>query len=326
MTSSNGIMNQQYQSPLLRLPAEIRNMIYRFALTADSPIVDPTILHPADEEDDNDDDREIPISRNRSIPALGTALLQTCRLIREEADVRTLYSNNTFAFTSITTAHFFLTSLSPTFSPMVQDIEIDARNMGTPEYGLCYEFIAYLSARSNDYFNQYGSLWKEAPELKILRFNFSSWPTIPGKRDRIWTALLVMLSNVSCLERVVVIGASKGYMETIEPWHAAHFAGTDCPTEHNSLVEKLCSAVGKRGCEGSEDDRFVRWSRTGGLIELEALSKDYVFTKKIQRRGSSITNHQATDPWPANECCTLAEFRVHSVAKVLFKSSPTASE
>lgn len=322
-------MDPQLQSPLLRLPAEIRNMIYRFAFTADSPIVDPTVLHPVGEEDYKDDDLEIPVSRNRSVPALGTALLQTCQLIREEADVRTLYFNNSFAFTSITTAHFFLTSLSPTFSSMVRDVEIDARNMGTPEYGLCYEFTAYLSARPNEYFNQYGSLWKEAPELKVLRLNFSNWPTIPGKRDRIWNALLIMLSNVSCLERVVVIGASKGYMETIEPWHAAHFAGTDCPPGNICLVEYLWRAVEKRGCEESEDDKLIRWTRAGGKIELEALSKDYIHTKKLQRRDNSIANHQATDPWLANGSCTLAEFRAHVLAKGSSKSddlNPTASE
>jgi len=77
----------QEPCPLFRLPVELREIIYTLALTADTPITDPTIG---------------PLIRSpfTKRPCLGAPLLRTCQRINTEANFEVLYISNTLRFTS----------------------------------------------------------------------------------------------------------------------------------------------------------------------------------------------------------------------------------
>ncbi|OCL06585.1 hypothetical protein AOQ84DRAFT_223671, partial [Glonium stellatum] len=141
-------INPQQQSPLLRLPGEIRNMIYLYSLTTALPITDPATGGAA---------HTTIKSPHHHIPALGTTLLQTCRLINHELDLRPLYTRNTFRFTSVTHTHRFLALLAPEHSRSIRDLEIDVRDTDARHPGPSREWAQYLSWTSNSSSNSNGN-------------------------------------------------------------------------------------------------------------------------------------------------------------------------
>ncbi|KAH7078595.1 hypothetical protein FB567DRAFT_406120, partial [Paraphoma chrysanthemicola] len=193
----------QLQSPLLRLPAEIKHIIYGLCFTADETIVNPIA---------NSDRCE-----SRPSSTLRVALLQTCRRVYLEADRRPLYSRNTFRFTTATKAKAFLKALPCDLRSSIHDIEIDVREINSDQPSVAREWIQYLN-----------SLKADAQNLKTLRFNFESWPRIPVYRMELWTILKSLMSGVGGLERIVISGSSKGRsMARRNPWSRAHFVGSE---------------------------------------------------------------------------------------------------
>ncbi|PSN70552.1 hypothetical protein BS50DRAFT_455312, partial [Corynespora cassiicola Philippines] len=206
--------NAQLQSPLLRLPVELQHLIYGFCFAAGGPIVDPVIgcRKPEDEQ----------------VPQLGVALLQTCRRVYHEADRRPLFARNTFRFTTVDRMRCFFVSLGEGHSAYVQDVEIDARRVHSDHPGIGREWLHYLAWGGGTWGKILGSLRMDAPGLKTLSLNFESWPSTPMFRSELWNLLRSMLLQVEGLERMVVIGSSKGSgMVKREPWSPAHFVGGD---------------------------------------------------------------------------------------------------
>ncbi|KAF2856541.1 hypothetical protein T440DRAFT_378031, partial [Plenodomus tracheiphilus IPT5] len=197
--------NLQLQSPFLQLPAEIQHIICGFAFAANDPIVDPRLSASSSQLD------------SEVHPPLGTALLQTCRRLYHEIDRRPLFAQNVFRFTTVDRMQSFIGQLDTTCK--ILDLEIDFRRLDSDQPEIAREWLRVFS-----------SLGKEAPNLECVRLNFTSWPRIPMFRTSLWTFLGNLLSQIEGLgiERVVVIGASKGSgMARRVPWSPLHFVGGD---------------------------------------------------------------------------------------------------
>ncbi|GME65434.1 uncharacterized protein LTHEOB_9476 [Neofusicoccum parvum] len=328
----------------LSLPGEIRNRIYTFALTTDSPITDANSLattspntaatrrKPSSPAASPSVERRDPLAAvktplpqtpHHSIPALGTALLRTSRLIHAEAPVSILYARNTFRFTSVTHCQTFLLSLPPWLRARVHDVEIDVRDISpsplpapeAPGAGINREWPQYLSWRPVST-AQLGSLRVDAPGLRTLRLDFSAWPRARLSRRHLWDILRRLLHNVEGLERVVLRGcyAAGTAMERREPWDPAYYVGTDEVTTEG-VVERMWGTVdgGKEGDGG----KVVRWERDGeGNIALEVVSLAHL-SKRARSAGGGfygekklelVARQKPSDPWPANGACTHEEY------------------
>ncbi|KAK3705241.1 hypothetical protein LTR37_013402 [Vermiconidia calcicola] len=118
-------MHPQSQSPLLKLPSELRAEIYDLALTADGPILDPNV----------------PESRWHEIPPLGLGLFRTCRLIYLEIDSQLLYQRNEFSFTAPIHAHDFLLKLSSRERICIRSLTFDLRELISDDFRPDRKFI-----------------------------------------------------------------------------------------------------------------------------------------------------------------------------------------
>jgi hypothetical protein len=204
--------NFQLQSPLLRLPPEIKHIIYALCFVTDcsllDPIADPSMRTLKKEKNG---------SKGVSIP--GSNLLQTCRRVYHEADRRPLFTENSFRFTSVDRVRTFLKSLDGDLSTYVQDIEIDIRRVHSDHPDRAREWLHYLAWGNGSWAQNLASLRRDAVGLKCLRLNFESWPRVPMFRTELWDLLRSMLSRLEGLDRIVVTGASKGSnMARKAPW------------------------------------------------------------------------------------------------------------
>jgi len=291
-------LNPQTHSPLLCLPGELRNKIYAFALTSLDPITDPSTSS------------VIP-SRHNSLPTLGVPLLRTCRRIYNEADARLLYACNRFRFTSVTYTHHFLSSLPPADSTQIQDLEIDVRDVHEQHPGISREWAQYLSWSTGVWAQKLGSLRADAPGVRVLRLNFEAWPRIAVSRRHLWDILRRLLLNVEGLERVVVVGRSRGEaMARIEPWSPVHYVGADDLGDEAGkidLVERMWGTVGKEG-----NEKVVRWTRGEGVIELEVVLVSHIRRTNRSWVGTPIKK-ACQDPWPRNGSCSWLECQQRNV-------------
>jgi hypothetical protein len=277
------VTNFQLQSPLVSLPAEIKHIIFRQCFTADNAIADPTICTK---------------SESKPISSLGVALLQTCRRLYFEADRRHLFSQNTFRFTTVDIAKLFFKPLDDDNRQSIHDIEIDVRKVHSDDSDLDLEWVQYLDWNSTS-----GSLNTDVSNLKTLRLNFESWPRIPMFRTELWSLLREMLSDVRGLERIVVVGASKGQaMARRDPWSPAHYIGTE-DAELNDLIPRMSKCV-----TGTDDAKVIRWVRNDGKLYLEVMSQSHLLRHVDGNWVGHSTPPSSTEPWPANGSCSLAQY------------------
>jgi len=303
--------NLQLQSALLSLPAEIKNIIYGLCFTAPSPIIDPSAS--SEEKSEQEASRE-----------LGVGLLQTCRRIYYEADRRPLFAKNRFYFSTVEHVRGFLDSLGPLNRKYVQDIEIDARGVHSDHPGIAREWLHYLTWGGGNWGKTLSSLRVDSPGLQCLRLNFESWPAVPMFRAELWNLLRSMLLQVQGLERVVVIGTSKGpRMASREPWSPVHFVGGD-DVGSDDLVQRMGKAV-----LGNDNAKVIRWERRDEKIHLEVVTREHLLRHVDPRWPGPCTRKSCTDPWPANGSCTWFAYETRdseAVERPWRELSPTASE
>jgi hypothetical protein len=283
--------NLQLQSALVGLPAEIKHQIFKFCFAADRIIADPIIHTQAEKE---------------SVPSLGVALLQTCRRLYHEVDRRPLFSQNTFQFTTVDKAKAFLQALDENHRPSVHDISIDVHMVHSDR--LAHEWLQYLAWENGARNTTLKTLKTNAPNLKTLRLNFESWPRIAMFRTELWYFLRQMLANVQGLERIVVVGASKGQgMARRDPWSPAHFVGADS-VECDDLIPRMWKSV-----EASGDAKVIRWVRKDGKLYLEVVSKAHLL-KNLDSNWRGLSDQkQPGNPWPVNGHCSWAEYEAHTL-------------
>jgi hypothetical protein len=149
-----------------------------------------------------------------------------------------------------------------------------------------------------------GSLRADAQNLKCLTLNFEAWPTIPMFRVELWNLLRSMLLKLEGLERIVVIGASKGSsMAMRDPWSPVHFVGGD-DVGSNDLVERMWRTVG-----GLDKAKVVRWSRGDGKLNLEVVTKHYLIQNVDGHWSEVSTRKRHIDKWPANGTCSYFAYQ-----------------
>lgn len=277
--------NVQPQSRLVQLPQEIKDIIFGLCFAADGAIVEPI----ATDSPANDS-----VSRR-----MGVNLLQTCRRLYHETDRRSLFTQTTFRFSTVDRMSTFLKMLGPVYSACVHNVEIHAQTMHSHHPGLAREWLHYLSWGSGRWDSTLGSLHVDAPGLKCLRLNFESWPKIAMKRVDLWNQLRNMLSNIRGLERIVVVGASKGTaMAKRAPFSPVHFVGGD-DVGFDDLVPRMWSTVG-----AADEAKIVRWTRQGGRLELEVASISHLLNHVDPYWYGPSVRRSHTDPWPENGSCT----------------------
>jgi hypothetical protein len=278
----------QLQSPLVGLPAEIKHQIFGLCFTADHVISDPSLNSHV---------------QNTAVLSPGAALLQTCRRLYHEVDRRPLFSQNTFRFTTVDKARSFLKTLDSHYRESVHDVEIDIRKFDSDRSGVAREWLQYLVGKNSPRDTTLGSLRLDAPRLRTLRLNFESWPRIPVFRAELWHLLRQMISSVQGLERIVLVGASKGQgMAKRDPWSPAHFVGRD-DVECNDLIPRMWKCV-----EAPLDTKVIRWNRNDGKLYLEVVSQAHLM-KHIDASwcGQSVRGLQ-DEHWPANGSCSWFEY------------------
>jgi hypothetical protein len=283
--------NLQLQSPLVGLPAEIKHQIFKFCFVADRIIADPTIHAQGERE---------------SIPSLGVGLLQTCRRLYHEVDRRPLFSQNTFQFTTADKAKAFLQALDEHYRPSVHDISIDVRMVHSDR--LAHEWLQYLAWGNSVPNTSLKTLRTDAPNLKTLRLNFESWPRIPLFRTELWRFLRRMLANVGGLERIVVVGASKGQgMARRDPWSPVHFVGAD-DVACKDLIPQMWKCV-----EAPVDAKVIRWVRKDGKLYLEVVSKAHLSKNLDPNWRGLYVQKSHGEPWPVNGHCSWTEYETHTL-------------
>jgi hypothetical protein len=278
--------NLQAQSPLVALPAEIKHQIFRHCFVAEYIIEDPASHAQV---------------QSKAISTLGVALLQTCRRLYHEVDRRPLFSQNTFRFTTVDKAKAFLKTLDDHHRLSVHNVEIDIRLVSTDR--AAYEWVRYLTWPNDPQDTIPGTLRMDAPKLKALRLNFESWPRSPLYRPELWKLLRQMLSNVQGLQRVVVVGASKGQsMARRNPWSPAHYVGSE-DVDYNDLVPRMWRTV-----DGAIDAKVIRWVRKDGKLFLEVVSKAHLL-KEVDGDWCGLSDRKAGDQlWPVNGCSSWQQY------------------
>ncbi|KAF1983860.1 hypothetical protein K402DRAFT_396333 [Aulographum hederae CBS 113979] len=289
------------------MPPEIRNEIYHHAFSGDAAVVDPAW--------------EGPKSLNSkgphiSSPALGTGLLRTCQRLYSEADVRTLYSNNIFRFTSVPRIHNFARGAPESFRDRFGDVEIDVRELSKEHPSVARDWIQYLSWATDAWAEKLGSMKADFPAIHTLRLNLASWPRINMDKDDLWVLLKNLLKNVEGLDRIIVTGASKGaWMEKQEPWSPMHFVGGDNVTK-GDLVEWMAGTV-----YGEPGNKAVQWTRKNGQVQLEVFALDGVPRRACAKLAQNWQNMQIKQ-LPPNGHCTLHAYSQRKKAP-LTKSKAT---
>lgn len=281
--------NLQLQSSLVNLPAEIKHYIFGLCLTANDFISDPKI--PSD------------LSSN-AVSSCGTAILQTCRRLYHEIDRRPLFSQNTFSFTTVDNARSFLKALDEHHRGSIHDIEIDVRKV---DNSLARDWLRYLAWGNGPWDSTSCSLHMDAPNLKTMRLNFESWPRISMFRTELWILLRQMMATVRGLERIVVVGASKGQaMARRDPWSPAHFVGaTD--VEFDDLVPRMWQCV-----DAPVDAKIIRWSRSDETLQLDVVSKSRLL-RNVDDSWQGLSVRKCHDePWPVKGYCSWVDYETGS--------------
>lgn len=294
-------MDSQLQSPLFnRLPGELRDQIWKYALTSTGAIVDPTIS---------------PYRRThlQPIPRLGVSLLRTCKRINAEISGALLYSRNRFRFTTAHTMHHFLSANRNNTTPII-DVEIDMREVNDANAYNERALIRYLSWSKEDdtpWAQEIGALCVDAPHLQTLRLNIERWRFSESLR----TIQLVkeILRGPQDLDRCVITGADGSELlfgakeKYVEKWGPVIFTGIMLFGKLAGMVQWMAGCV-----KGEKDEAIVRWSKEKKAVSLEVICRE-AFTKEFGWAGYEKAV-SATAQNAERGCCSLVEYerRWHS--------------
>jgi len=294
-------MDSQLQSPLFdRLPGELRNLIYAYSLTAKSSIIDPSYPPSI-------------LSRNHHIPNLGAPLLRVCKRIYNEVSLHSLYTQNIFRFTSTFSAHYFISQLKAKVS-LIQDIEIDLREVSDAYPSVAQEWIHYLSwstDSNNLWTKKLGSLRNDAPNLRTLRLNIERWRFSGSFRS---IALLEdILRGPSGLDSVIITGMDGselllgGKAKYLEHWGPVVFVGVMQFAKLAGMMGWMAECV-----KGEREKMVVRWMKEEGTVSLGVSSWE-AFNKE-NGRGRCQELLASGNQTAEGGCCSLTKYekRWHS--------------
>ena len=303
-------MYPQSESPFFsRLPGELRNQIYDLCLIASSPIVDPSIPPSNTIYAKSMNIR----SFHHRMPEMGVPLLRTCKRIFREVSPLALYSQNTFRFTSSFCAQRFLTALPKERRALIQDVEVDLREVNEMQPSIEREWVQYLSwapELDSIWARKLGGLRIAAPAIKTLRFNIEGWRFSGTLRSV--SLLQDLFRGLEGLDRITLTGTDGSDLlfgskdRYLAQWGPVVFVGIMRFAKLAGMVDWMAGCV-----IGDRENKFVRWSKVSHTVGLEILSLD-TFQREAGARGRTIIASPTQDL--VDGCCSLIEYeqRLHS--------------
>jgi hypothetical protein len=295
-------MDPQVASPIFnKLPGELRNAIYTLAMTSTTPLTDPS-------NPPSTNGLSIP-TRHHYIPKLGVSLQRTCKRIYNELPTYTLYASNRFRFTSSTSAHRFLDTLSKEQAAHIQDVEVDLRDVSDTHPSVEREWVQYMcwateSSVTGIWARKLGGLRIDTPGLKTLRLNIEGWQRSATLRGV--SILRDLLQSVDGLQRVVVTGTDGSLLlagakeKFLQQWGPVVFVGVMRFARLTGMVESMARCV-----KGTVEQKVVRWSQKERVVTLEIMT----WSLFVKETGSTDLKSAG-----ALRCCPLVEYeqRWHS--------------
>jgi hypothetical protein len=310
-SSTTGEILPQTQSPFFSLlPGELRNQIYALAMTADKPIIDPSLPPTSTAFAQAMYYR----TEHHRVPNLSTELLRTCKRMYNEIPITTLYGCNTFRFTTWFGAHRFLTALGKENSALIEDVEIDLRGVNNTQPVVEREWVQYLSWTPHPnpslWTVKIGSLHAVTPNLKTLRLNIENWHVQETMRS---IALLKeMLAGPKDLQSVIMTGVDGSELlfgsreRYLAKWGPVAFVGVMRFARLAGMVDWLAACV-----EGEKEDKVVVWAKIGRKVNLEIMTAR-MYRSVTGRRAEALDSRAVFD-LEKGEChLTDYEKRWHS--------------
>jgi hypothetical protein len=298
------------QSPFYDLlPGEIRNQIYTLAMTSSKPIVDPSLPPTSTSFAQAMGYR----TGHHRIPDLSTQLLRTCKRMYSEIPIASMYSINTFRFTTSFSAHRFLSALPKQYRETIQDVEIDLCEVNDVHPAIEREWVQYLSwepQMQSLWAAKVGSLHLVAPNIKTLRLNIECWKVQETMRS---VALLKeVLQGPKDLQRVVMTGVDGSELlfgsrdQYLQKWGPVAFVGVMRFARLAGMTDWLADCV-----EGAREDKIVMWEKKGHRVSLEIMTKAE-YKAQTGKRASDLGENVKYDPFLG--ACTLDAYerRWHS--------------
>ncbi|KAI5254009.1 hypothetical protein E4T42_02653 [Aureobasidium subglaciale] len=281
----------QTNSPLFKLPGELRNYIYDLSLTPSGSIVNPcwdkTIRH-----------------EHQQVPSLGIALLRTCRALYLELGNSILLEKGDYVFTRVTYIQAFFARLSLAQASYVRHITIDLREAASGDVTsqtersmtIANEWIHYFcctqgahmmgACHAGSRMGGWRYLQKLLPEtqgldsftLKGKRLDSSSWSSQPVPWSLgLWFSPVFERDESALVDLIAqtVRLANEEEVRLVE-WHTM-----DCVTLLTVRVEKACKVCPSISCViPLLQDGMMLWDEF-----LEFKNEQVEFTK---RRKASV--------------------------------------
>jgi hypothetical protein len=259
----------QSQSPLFKLPGELRNWIYELALTPSTSIVNPTwdpTIKP----------------QHQQIPRMGIALLRTCRAIYLEADDSISLKKGNFVFTRVAHIQSFFARLSLAQASHVRHITIDLREAASGDTTLQSEQSTIVANEWIHYFcctrgahmmgawcADLSTLKSDIPHLRSLCIDLTNWqPNHAGSRMGGWRYLQKLFRQTRDLDSFTLRGKcldSSSWSSQPVPWSLGVWFSPVFDKDETALVDLVGQTV---RMEGDSEARLIEWHTLEGVTQL----------------------------------------------------------
>ncbi|THW26079.1 hypothetical protein D6D19_02764 [Aureobasidium pullulans] len=265
----------QTNSPLFRLPGELRNWIYDLVITPSAPIVNPsweTTTGP----------------KHQQVPSLGVTLLRTCRAVYLEANESTLLRKGDFVFTRIAHIQAFFSRLSLSQRSNVDHITIDLREAASGDpasqseesttianewvhYFCCVQGAHMMGAWCADL----STLKNDIPHLRSICIDLTTWqPNYAGARVSGWRYLQSLLRSIRGLDFFTLKGKrldSSSWRSPPVPWSLGLWVSPAFDKDESALVDLLGHAIR----EPKENEvKLLEWHVVEGGVTLLTVRVD----------------------------------------------------
>jgi hypothetical protein len=259
----------QSQSPLFKLPGELRNWIYELALTPTASIVNPT-WDPTIEP------------QHQQMPSMGVALLRTCHAIYLEANDSISLKKGIFVFTRVAHIRSFFSRLSLAQASHVRHITIDLRETASGDTTLqsdqgtivANEWIHYFCCTRGAHMMgawcaDLGTLKSDIPHLRSLCLDLTNWqPKHAGSRIGGWKYMQTLFRKSRDLDSFTLKGKcldSRSWSSQPVPWSLGVWFSPAFDKDESALFDLIGQNV---RMAGETEARLIEWHTLEGVTEL----------------------------------------------------------
>ena len=280
----------QTQSPLFKLPGELRNRIYELALTPEAPIVNPTwdtTIHP----------------QHQQIPSMGMALLRACRATYLETNDSVSLKKGEFIFTRVAHIQSFFSRLSLAQASHVRHITIDLREAASGDTTLqsdqstivANEWIHYFCCTRGAHMMgawcaDLGTLKSDVPHLRSLCLDLTKWqPNHAGSRIGGWRYLQTLLRKIRDLDSLTLKGKcldSSFWSSQPVPWSLELWFSPAFDKDETALIDLVGQTV---RLAGETETRLIEWRTLEGVTQLKVHVDELHNIRPLTSCGTSLS-------------------------------------